>query len=138
MFVINDCNFLWPPNLRASQGSVNKNIKPKLVRRQSHQNFIYIPTSENSRAFLNINDIEMARNDSQSVKQSVLCYQSVSYVVIITHYCCTQLTLLTHHYRQYLYSDTAQHSLQSTKSYNPFPQTNTLFTDSKTNISIYF
>ena len=73
-----------------------------------------------------IDGVEMARNDSQSVKQSVLCHQSVSYVVIITHYCSTQLTLLTHHYRKYLYSDTAQHSLQSTKSYNPFPQTNTL------------
>ena len=109
MFVINDCNFLWPPNLRASQGSVNKNIKPKLVRRQSHQNFIYIPTSENSRAFLNINDIEMARNDSQSVKQSVLCYQSVSYVVIITHYLCTQYShylhnIITSIYIQILFS----------------------------------
>ena len=61
----------------------------------------------------------MARNDSQSVKQSVLCYQSVSYVVIITHYwctVCTQLTLLTHHYRQYLYTDTAQRTLQWTST----------------------
>ena len=66
-------------------------------------------------AFLEtINGIEMAQNDSQSVKESVLCHQSVSYVVIITHYCSTRLTLLTNHYRQYLYSDTAQDTLQST------------------------
>ena len=128
-----------------SQASVNKNIKPRFVcglwQRKLH---LFLQQVRDMRERVScgvverMDGVEMARNDSQSVKQSVLCHQSVSYVVIITHYCCTQLTLLTHHYRQYLYSDTAQHSLQSTKSYNPFPQTNTLFTDSKTNISIYF
>ena len=99
-----------------SQASVNKNIKPRFVcglwQRKLH---LFLQQVRDMRERVScgvverMDGVEMARNDSQSVKQSVLCHQSVSYVVIITHYLCTQYShylhnIITSIYIQILFS----------------------------------